>query len=168
LGAVGAFTSRAAEKLRRQNSAVNTLTVFISKNRYGTEPPPYTFSTVITLPVATDDTGELLRHVRVALKRIWKPHTVYKKAGVVLDGLETAGQQQLNLFASPNRGEVRAHLMQELDQLNQRFGAGTVSFATALSPYGKHHAPWLGKADRRSARFTTCWDELWCIGDHLT
>ncbi|GAB2471018.1 SOS mutagenesis and repair protein UmuC [Hymenobacter qilianensis] len=163
LGAVGAFTSRAAEKLRRQGSAVNTLTVFISKNRFGPEPPPYTFSTVITLPMATDDTGELLRHVRVAVKRIWQPNTVYKKAGVVLDGLEAAGQQQLSLFACPNRGEVRAQLMHELDRLNKRYGAGTIGFATALSPLGKHHAPWLGKADRRSARFTTCWDELWSI-----
>lgn len=163
LGAVAAFTSRAAEKLRRQGSAVNTLTVFISKNRYGTEPPPFSFSTVITLPVATDDMGELLRHVQVALKRIWQSNTVYKKAGGVLDGLEADGQQQLSLFATPKRGEFRTQLMQELDRLNQRFGAGTVGFATARALNGKHHAPWLGKADRRSARFTTCWDELWTI-----
>jgi DNA polymerase V len=130
LGAVAAFTSRAAEKLRRQGSAVNTLTVFISKNRYGTEPPPYTFSTVISLPIATNDTGELLRHVRMALKRLWQPNTVNKMAGVVFDGLETAGQQQLNLFAATNKGEVRAQLIQELDRLNQSYGAGTVGFAT--------------------------------------
>ena len=70
-GAISPFTSRAAEKLRRQDPAANTLTVFISRNRYGTEPPSYTFSTVITLPSATNGTGELLRHARAALKRLW-------------------------------------------------------------------------------------------------
>lgn len=162
-GAVSAFTSRAAEKLRRQGSAANTLSIFISKNRYGTEPPPYTFSTVITLPGATNDTGDLLRHARAALKRLWRPGTVYKKAGVILDGLETAGQQQLNLFATTNHGEVRAKLLADVDKLNRRFGVGTVGFAAALATQGKLRAPWLGKADFRSAAYTTSWDELWSI-----
>ena len=34
------------------------LSIFLSKNRYGSEPPPYTFSTVITLPNATSDTAD--------------------------------------------------------------------------------------------------------------
>ncbi|WP_223284438.1 DinB/UmuC family translesion DNA polymerase [Hymenobacter qilianensis] len=163
LGAVGAFTSRAAEKLRRQGSAVNTMTVFISKNKYGIEPPPYTFSTVISLPVATDDTSDLLRHARIALKRIWQPGSAYTKAGVVLAGLETAGQQQLNLFSTSNKGEARAKLLQDLDQLNQRFGAGTVQFATAVIPKGKQPVPWLGNADFKSGAYTTNWDELWAL-----
>lgn len=72
------------------------LSIFLSKNRYGNEPPPYTFSTVITLLGATSDTADFLRHARAALKRLWRPNTVYKKAGVILDGLETTGQQQLS------------------------------------------------------------------------
>jgi DNA polymerase V len=163
LGAIGAFASRAAEKLRRQGSAVNTMTVFISKNKYGTAPPPYTFSTVVALPVATDDTSDLLRHARIALKRIWQPGTFYIKAGVILAGLEPAGQQQLSLFSATNKGEVRAQLLQDLDQLNQRFGAGTVRFATAMIPKGKQQVPWLGNADFKSGAYTTNWDELWAL-----
>lgn len=60
VGAVSAFTSRAAQKLRRQGSAVNTMSIFLSKDRFSREPPPHSFSTVITLPVATSDTTELL------------------------------------------------------------------------------------------------------------
>lgn len=163
LGAIGAFASRAAEKLRRQGSAVNTMTVFISKNKYGSEPPPYTFSTVVALPVATADTSDLLRHARIALKRIWQPNTLYIKAGVVLAGLETAGQQQLSLFSASNHGEARARLLQDLDQLNQRFGAGTVHFATAVVPKGNQQAPWLGNADFKSSAYTTSWDQLWAL-----
>ncbi|WP_240935760.1 DUF4113 domain-containing protein [Hymenobacter sp. HDW8] len=163
LGAVGAFASRAAEKLRQQGSAVNTMTVFISKNKYSNEPPPYTFSTVISLPVATNDTSDLLRHARIALKRIWQPHTTYIKAGVILDGLEGAGQQQLSLFSTTNKGEARTRLLQDLDQLNQRFGTGTVRFATASIPRGKQSVPWLGNADFKSGAYTTSWEELWAL-----
>ena len=90
LGAVAAFTSRAAEKLRRQKSVVNILTIFLNKNCFGIEPPSYSFSTSITLSVPTADTLELVRLVRLALKRLWLPGTVYKKAGVVFSGLESA------------------------------------------------------------------------------
>ncbi len=154
-GAVSAFISRTTEKLRCQGSAVNTMSVFINKNRYSTEPPPYSFSTVITLPSAPTGNSELLRHARVALKRIWQPGTVYKKAGVVFDGLETAGQQQLSLFASSsNNGETREQLIQDLDRLNMRFGSNTVRFAAAHVPQGER-APWEGKEEFRSAAYTT-------------
>ena len=43
LGIVAAFTSRAAEKLRRQKSVVYILTVFLNKNRFGTEPTALLF-----------------------------------------------------------------------------------------------------------------------------
>ncbi|MBC6992277.1 Y-family DNA polymerase [Hymenobacter sp. BT491] len=163
LGAVGAFTSRTAEKLRRQGSAAHVLTVFLSKDRFGLEPPPYSASTVLTLPMATNDTSELLRYARAGLKRIWQPDTVYKKAGVVLDGLERAGQPQLALFSGQVHNEKRTALMAELDQLNKRFGMDTVRFATALLPTGQHVAPWVGKATWRSHAYTTRWDELWSL-----
>ncbi|MCB2380183.1 Y-family DNA polymerase [Hymenobacter sp. BT635] len=160
LGAVAAFTTRAAEKLRRQNSAVNILTVFISRNRYGPELPPYTHSATLSLPVATDDTAELIRYARTALKRIWQAGVPYKKAGVIFNGLETAGQQQLNLFEAPTRAAERVRLMAELDKLNARYGAGTVGFATALA--GKEGG-WAGKKDLRTPAYTTSFEELWCI-----
>jgi DNA polymerase V len=163
LGAVGTFASRAAEKLRRQGSVANTLTVFISQNKYGTAPPPYTFSTVITLPEASADTSVLLSHACHALKRIWQARTAYVKAGVVLSGLETAGQQSLNLFTTSTNREARTQLLQGLDQINQRFGSGTVRFATASVPKGEQQAPWLGKADFKSAAYTTNWEELWAL-----
>lgn len=162
LGAVSAFTARAAEKLRRQNSVVNTISIFISKDRYGTQPPPCSFSTVVTLPVATSDTVELLRHAHNALKKLWQPGTVYKKAGVILDGLEPAGHQQLSLFEPTNKGEARDRLMQELDRLNGRYGAGVISFASALVRRGER-APWAGREEYRSPAYTTNWDELWSI-----
>ncbi|MCA8830511.1 Y-family DNA polymerase [Hymenobacter pini] len=161
--AVAHFTSRAAEKLRRQNSAASVLTVFLSKNRFGLEPPPHTRSAVLTLPAASSDTGELLRYARAGLKRIWEPGTVYKKAGVVLDGLETAGQQQLLLFEANEQAERRTQLMADLDKINQRFGAGAVRFAAALPQKGTYVLPWVGQSQFQTPAYTTVWEDILCI-----
>ena len=130
LGTVSAFTSRAAEKLRRQGDAAHLMTVFLSKSRYGLEPPPYSCSAVLTLPVATSDTVELVRLARATLKKLWQPGNRYTKAGVIFDGRETAGQTQLVLFEAGSVSEKRNKLMTELDALNRRFGKGTVRIQT--------------------------------------
>ncbi|SMC00639.1 DNA-directed DNA polymerase [Hymenobacter roseosalivarius DSM 11622] len=163
LSAVATFTTRAAEKLRRQQSAVQLLTVFISKNRFGVEPPPYTASVTLSLPVATSDTAELIRYARAGLRQIWRPDTAYKKAGVVFDGLEAAGQQQLSLFEPTAQTRQRSKLMVDLDQLNARYGAGSVGFAVAQR-YKYSKAPsWAGRKEMRTPAYTTNLEELWRI-----
>ncbi|HEX8659552.1 MAG TPA: Y-family DNA polymerase [Hymenobacter sp.] len=163
LGAVAAFAARAAEKLRRQESAANVLTVFVSQNRFGPAPPPHTRSAQVTLPLATSDTTELVRFARALLGRLWQPGLAYVKAGVVLDGFEQGEQKQLSLFA-PDGGERAARLMQKLDALNARFGKNSVQVATALGAAGKQlTAPWQGQQQRRTPAYTTDWDQLWTI-----
>ena len=164
LGAVSAFASRAAEKLRQQGDAAHLLTIFLSKSRYGQEPPPYSGSVVLTLPVASNDTGELVRVARAALQRLWQPGNRYTKAGVILDGLEPAGQQQLPLFEAGPVTEKRSQLMAEVDTLNRRFGKGTVQLAaTALAP-GQVRAPWEGQAQWRTPQYTTRLEDLLRVG----
>lgn len=158
LAAVGTFTSRAAEKLRRQGDAAHLMTVYLSKSRYGLEPPPYSCSVVLTLRVATSDTSELLRVARMALKRLWQADSRYTKAGVVLDGLEPAGQTQLSLFEPAPTSDKRNRLMAELDAVNRRFGKSTLRLATTLLPSGK--TPWEGKAQWCSPAYTTRLEEL--------
>jgi DNA polymerase V len=52
--------------------------------------------------------------------------------------------------------------MQRLDQLNSRFGQGTVKLATALPSKGQP-VPWAGMRQYRTPARTTSWDELWEI-----
>ena len=163
-GAVSAFACRAAEKLRRQGDAAHLLTVFLSKSRYGLEAPPYSASAVLTLPMATNDTMELVRHARAALKRLWQPGQRYTKAGVILDGLEPAGQTQLALFEAAPVSEKRARLMAELDALNRRFGKGTVQLAALVLPPGRQQAPWQGQAQWRTPQYTTRLEDLLMVG----
>ncbi|MDF7814549.1 Y-family DNA polymerase [Hymenobacter sp. YC55] len=167
LGAVAAFTSRAAQKLRAQGSTAYIITVFISQNRFGPTPPPHTHSAQITLPVDTNSTPDLVRAARALLVKLWQPGVVYKKAGVILDGLEGHGQPQLSLFEQ--LPEVQrpqsAALMRKLDQLNSRFGPNCVQVATAVASVPKGEpAPWLGQKRLCSLERTTSWRELWEIG----
>ncbi|GAB3721684.1 DNA polymerase V catalytic protein [Hymenobacter agri] len=182
-GAVSAFLSRAAEKLRAQGDLAHVLTVYISKNRFATNvQPPFSRSATLTLPIGpTDDTTVLLSYARALLNRLWEPGTVYHKAGVVLDGLEPPGVgQQLTLFSSAslpspseNKREEKSScpaqpsLMASLDALNARFGKGAVRVAAAM-PSPEHRtasgkssiAPWEGKARWCSPAFTTRLEDL--------
>jgi len=180
LGAVAAFLSRAAEKLRAQGDTAHVLTVYISKNRFATNAaPPFSRSTTLTLPAGpTADTTVLLGYARAMLNRLWEPGTAYQKAGVVLDGLEPPGTgQQLDLFAAapaplvlPEKPALltqRPGLMASLDALNERYGRGTVRVATAVPTPGNSptagngtRPPWEGKAQCRSPAFTTRLEDL--------
>ncbi|GAA3932613.1 DUF4113 domain-containing protein [Hymenobacter algoricola] len=113
--------------------------------------------------MATSDTVELVRIARVALKRLWQPGQRYTKAGVILEGLEPAGQAQLSLFEPGLVSEKRAKLMAELDRLNRRFGKGTVQLAALLLAPGQQ-APWLGQAQWRTPQYTTRLEDLLLVG----
>jgi DNA polymerase V len=179
LGAVAAFLSRAAEKLRAQGDTAHVLTVYISKNRFAPNvAPPFSRSATLTLPAGpTADTTVLLGYARAMLNRLWEPGMAYHKAGVVLDGLEPPGTgQQLGLFdqaparvvlpAKPALLTERPGLMASLDALNNRFGRGTVKIATALPAASlaptenNSRPPWEGKAQWRSPAFTTRLEDL--------
>ena len=61
---------------------------------------------------------------------------------------------QSDLFA-PVDDPKRLRLMGLMDSINKRQGSGTLQMAsTQLS------AAWHMRADNRSPRYTTCWDEL--------
>ncbi|MCC3154597.1 Y-family DNA polymerase [Hymenobacter sp. BT770] len=162
-GAVATHAARAGEKLREQGMAARLLTVFIETSRFANLPPPYSFSTQLTMPTATDDTLVLASWARRGLERIWRPGMRYVKAGIVLDGLERAGaNQQATLFADTTRSPERAKLMSALDSLNKRYGGGAVRVGAAVTAPGKQE-PWGMRRGAKSPAFTTNWGELWRV-----
>lgn len=162
-GAVATHATRAAEKLRRQGLSARLLTVFVETSKYAGQPPPYSFSAQLTLPVATDDTLTLVQAAQRGLERIWRPGRRYVKAGVVLDGLERAGAgPQATLFGDVGPTPERAGLMRAVDALNGRYGAGAVKVASAVVAPGQPVA-WAMRRGAKSPAFTTSWGELWGV-----
>src|SRR4030095_4895654 len=123
---------RAAEKLRRAQRAAGVLTVFLMTNRF-TDEPQYANSVTIPLPVATQDTAELIRYALRGIESLFREGYRYKKAGGILTALVPAHQVQTHLFDRQDR-ERSQRLMAALDALNTQWGTGTVRYGVGGLP----------------------------------
>jgi DNA polymerase V len=151
--AIATYTSRAAEKLRKQRFAAGALMVFMMTNRFS-DGPQYANSTVMELPVPTDCTHELIRYALRGTDTIFREGYRFNKAGVVLTGLVPKGEVQTDLFHTFDHVSA-GRLMEALDRINTRLGPGTLKYAAVGL-----HQNWATKFKRRSPRYTTRWDEL--------
>jgi DNA polymerase V len=151
--AVATYMTRAAEKLRRAQRAAGVLTVFLMTNHF-TDEPQYANSVTISLPVATQDTAELIRYALRGIEQLFREGYRYQKAGVILTALVPAHQVQTHLFDQHDRARSQ-RLMAALDAINRQWGAGTVRYAAVgLRPQ------WITRCGHRSPRYTTRWEEL--------
>jgi len=155
--AVATYTSRAAEKLRRQYSAAKVISVFVVKKeqdhmlnfRQGG-----TISDCITLPVATSITHELIKPALTLVDKIYKRGNEYKKAGVMLSGLERDSSIQGNLF-KPETKNCGRRLMDMMDNINFSQRDDILKFASSGTTRN-----WKMRQELRSGRYTTRWEEL--------
>lgn len=151
--AVATYTVRAAEKLRRQRLSTTNLSVFITTNPFNDEPQYHNMIT-LRLPVATNDTSELLACAMQGIAQIFRASYRYKKAGVMLTDLTPVQQHQADLFDRKDHKRSR-RLMAAIDAINTQMGAGTVRYAAQGA-----NPDWRMRCARRSPRYTTRWEEL--------
>ena len=151
--AVSTYTSRVAEKLRRERLAATMLAVCLTTNTF-TEGPQYSNALTITLPVATDSTAGLIRLALRGIRAIYRDGYLYKKAGVMLTGLVPASQIQADLFDDQDHGKSK-RLMSALDAVNDRWGAGTLHYAS-----NGITKKWKTQFRHRSPAYTTDWSAL--------
>lgn len=154
--AVSEFTTRAAEKLRKQNSLAAQVLVFIHTSPY--RPGPQ-FHRSITVPLRTPtaDTARLIDGTLAGLRRIYAPGYQLIKAGVMLLDLQpaTVHQAELDLGEEP---ADRTRLMSALDALNGRYGKGTIKLASAGLDGPRRE--WGMRQERRTPRYTTCLEDV--------
>jgi DNA polymerase V len=121
--AVAAYVARAAEKLRRQNLATAHLVTFIETNRFKPGERQHYAARPVRLAVATSDTAKLIHAALAGLHAGWRDGYRYKKAGVVLLDLHSAGAVQEGLFDRPDDAR-RVALMRTLDRLQSALWPG--------------------------------------------
>ena len=97
--------SRAAEKLRSQDSLAGAIQVYIRTNVFKPEVPQYQRSMTVPLPEASADTRVLVGWAIKALRRIYRPGYGYHKAGITLMEIVPRVNQQFSLFVVPGSGE---------------------------------------------------------------
>jgi DNA polymerase V len=82
------------------------------------------------LPIVTDSTADLIGSALQSIRAIYRDGYHYKKAGVMLTGLVPANQTQADLFDDQDRRKSQ-RLMSALDAVNDRWGAGTLHYASS-------------------------------------
>ena len=155
--AVTHFASRAAEKLRKQGSTTLQVMCFVRTSPFRKD-PQYSRSICVPLRRPTADTGALVSAAVAGMKAIFRQGYNYAKAGVMLLDLQPDTLSQGELDLQGDEGPDHSKLMSTLDQLNKRFGRGTVLMASA-GLAGEQRA-WVMKQDRRTPQYTTCWKDL--------
>ncbi|MGF7215990.1 DNA polymerase V [Spirosoma lacussanchae] len=158
--ALTTHVGRAAEKLRKQESAAGALSIFLHTNRFRKTPgnglpaKQYADSRTVILPHATSSTPELVRYAQAALQAIYAFGYEYQKVGVILSGLVPAGHQQQALFSDAPDQRL-ASLSKVVDKINHRHGRDKVRLADAgYNPEWHHKRQWI------SPNYTTRWREI--------
>lgn len=144
--AIATHASTCASKLRRQQSYAVSLMVFIHTNNFREDLPQYWKSTVVHLPVPTNDTAEIVHYALGGLKNIFLDGYQYKKAGIIIT--EITEGAQLGLFDSVDR-KKRERLMETVDKIN---GKHNQRIKLAVQGNGRD---WKLKQEQLSRRYTT-------------
>jgi len=155
--AVATYTSRAAEKLRRQHSAAKVISVFVvAKEQDHTTNfrMKNTNSTQIELPSATSFTNELIKPAVQMVDQLFVKGKLYKKAGVMLSGIVPDESIQGNLFQAASKNCER-RLMDMIDNVNFSQRDDVLKFAASGTT-----RDWKMRQELRSGRYTTRWNEL--------
>ncbi|HET6769292.1 MAG TPA: Y-family DNA polymerase [Chitinophagaceae bacterium] len=155
--AVATYTSRAAEKLRRQHSAASIINVFVvaKGENHNVDFRGATHSDHITLPTATSLTNQLIKPAVALVDKLYEEGKLYKKAGVMLSGIVPDRSIQGNLFLSENKNCERK-LMDMIDNINFSQRDDVLKFAASGTA-----RDWKMRQELRSPRYTTRWDELY-------
>ena len=157
--AITEFSSRAAEKLRKQNSHCGHVLCFIRTSPFRVEEAQYSRSITVPLRRPSSDSNQIANAALRGLQAIYRPGYRYAKAGVMLLDLGSADgcQYELALEHEPANSD-RAKLMQTLDGINRRYGRGTVQLASA-GLEGRARM-WSTRQERLTQGYTTSWDGL--------
>jgi DNA polymerase V len=152
--AVSTHVSSAVAALREQGTLATILSVFIDTNRFRQQDMQYHASKTAALAFPSSDTLQFNQLAMELLNELYKPGYLYKKAGVMLAGIETSARLQTDLFA-PKSSPERDKLMQAMDSLNSRFGRGTVQVATSMQ-----NEDWRMNRQNLSPCYTTRVEDL--------
>ena len=137
------FTTRALEKMRWNNLAVKTVTVFLHTDRFRPVPHKYFGKYTYKSVYHSDVTSEIYGWVGVCLEAAFRPGFQFRKAGVILSDLAAPDEIPYRLFEQ-NDFERRHDLNKIIDEVNFRYGRDVVRFA-ALEARGD----WQGKSQHR-------------------
>ncbi|WP_255424384.1 DUF4113 domain-containing protein [Acidipila sp. EB88] len=152
--AIASYATRAAEKMRRYKVAAENIFVFMHTNTFNND-PFYSNGASARFAETTNDTGEVVALSVHLGQRLWRDGFRYAKCGVMITELLPESVRQPALWGELDR-ERRERVWRTMDKLNATLGRGTVRILGA----GPKDALWKLRAEYRSPRWTTRWEEV--------
>lgn len=163
---VSNFAARCAEKLRRQHSVATVVGVFLGTNRFREDLSQYWNFKEQRILTPTSSTITLVQLASSLLAEVYRVGYQYKKAGVVVMGVEPDDAVQTDLFDIPAE---RISKLRQLDAVVDRLNRvnGTETVVLGAQQYWQKAAG--GKADKfanvirhdfRSPNPTTRWSDI--------
>jgi DNA polymerase V len=146
--ALDSYLVNAGEKMRRQNLTTKAVTVFLATNRFSKR-PQYSNSLTIELANSTNSTRELREWTRKALFQIYRQGFLYKKVGVILQGLQPERAETGRIYGENNYLKDK-RLCAAIDEISRRFGREAVKFG-----FPKKEKKWRMCAERKTQCYTT-------------
>ena len=155
--AISEFSTRAAEKLRKQGSLAGRVLVFAHTSPFRPG-PRWAKSLVVPLRRPTADTARIIEAATLGLRMIYEPGYDLAKAGVMLLELCDSSILQGELDLEDEAGQDRGQLMDAIDRINARWGKSTVQQGSTGTATARRD--WMMRQARRTPHYTTDWHQV--------
>jgi len=142
---------RAGEKLRSQDSICYRLSAWAETSRF--DQKRYADDQSLTFPGGTADSRTLSRAAAEIMSKLYRPGFRYAKVAIALHDLRPVALSQADLLT--REPEASAQLMQLMDGLNQRFGAGSIKLARQAAA-----ANFAMRREMKSPHYLSRWSDL--------
>lgn len=152
---LASFAAQAAVKLRKHRMLASGCNIYA---QYGSACEGNFTARTVVFAEPTDATNEILKAISREVPALFIDGVRYRKSGMVFFGLAKSGTaQQLDLF-SASRPLEQSKLYAVIDQMNRRFGKGSIRSASEGLLYRPR--TWTMKRDKLSGVSTTDWSHL--------
>ncbi len=152
--ALATYVSMACVKLRKQNSVAAGCHVLMHTGLHGEQSTVYQNSVYVNFSAPTFDTRLIIQYAKHALSKIFRNGYRYQKVGIILVGLSSSTELQIDIFGHSDLTHTQ-ELMTVIDQINNKLGKSTVQFAAAGLDKN-----WSMQNERKSSGYTDNWLEL--------
>lgn len=160
------FAARCAEKLRKQESVAQTVSVFIDTNHFREDLPQYWNMSEERLLTPSNSTLQIVQTATRCMERIFRQGYSYKRAGVIVMGIcPDSGIQTNFIDYNKERFEKLKRIDEVLDKINREYGSEKIVLASQQYTVkgGKGKAGVFKdsiKHDFRSPCYTTRWSDI--------
>jgi DNA polymerase V len=126
------FCAHCARQLRMQKSVAQQLYVYAHTSAFRTDIEQHYLYELVTLPVATSNTQELISYALAAFRRAYRPGALYKKAGVVLLKIIPETAVVPDMFDTKDRDKDK-RLQRVLDHIDDRHGKRAILLGSQMT-----------------------------------